>query len=79
MSRSTRFGLLVVAAGFVWGAFWQFAPAESERAAVAPPKWEYMTSILEARSAIATMNAKGDQGWELVAVTESNAYYKRQK
>jgi hypothetical protein len=72
--------VLLIACLVAWGAFWRFAPAESERPEIAPPKWEYMTFPLgNAAGAVAKLNANGDKGWELVAVSESNAYFKRRK
>ncbi len=57
------------------------APIGGEILEAGPPRWEYLTRILQEQ---ADISGYGEEGWELVSVTshgfnEATYYFKRQK
>ncbi len=62
----------------VLAAVFLLAPAPAAQAA--PPKWEYLvvTAALQNRPLEQMLNARGSEGWELVALTRKDvAIFKR--
>ena len=65
--------VLALFIGFIVGAY-TFSVIPSHAAFGGPTRWEYKTTS----SIISSANRLGQEGWELVAATKDDFYFKRE-